>query len=212
MSARKILIHWLAAASMALSLAGHAQERDPVFIDYGPRGTAPSPLSTGIVLGSIGFAPPSPGLTALSVHLVPLDVGGHKIELFAAYRSTHPNWRTPDIDNGEARLWAFAGAIPEGRYVIHIAGASGVDPREILWIELNPSLELEVKAGEGIYIGRWQFTLPGVEVPQPMARVPGQPLVIRDTLAQDKALLQKRGRQLPGEIVDAPRSLMGPRT
>ena len=212
MATRKTFMLWLVAAWVALSFAANAQERDPVFIDYGPRGTAPSQLATGVVMGSIGFAPPSPGLTALSVHLVPLDPGGHKIELFAAYRSSHPSWRTPDIDTGEARLWAFAGAIPEGRYVIHIAGASGADPREILWIELNPSFELEVKAGEGIYIGRWQFTLPGVEVPQPMVRVPGQPLVIRDTLAQDKALLQKRGRQLPEDIVDAPRSLLGPRT
>lgn len=182
-----------------------------MFIDYGPRGAAPAALATGVVMGSIGFAPPMSGVSALSLHLIPLEPGRHKVELFAANRTTHPNWREPDMDNAQGRIWAFAGAVPEGVYLIRLAGVTGGDPREILWIELHPSLELQVKAGEAIYIGRWQFTLPDVEVPEPKIRVPGQPLVLRETLEADKAMLKKRGRALPGVIVDAPGGMMGPR-
>ncbi|MBC7604352.1 MAG: hypothetical protein H7255_17045 [Ramlibacter sp.] len=211
LSIRKLLFTVIASAALALPLAANAQDRDPVFIDYGPRGTAPSTLGTGLVMGSIGFAPPIQGVTALSLHFIPLEPGRHKVELFAANRPNHPNWRTPDIDTADARIWAFSGSVPEGKYLIRLAGVTGVDPREILWIELHPSLEVEVKAGEVIYLGRWQFTLPDVQVPEPMIRVPGQPLVLRDTLEEDKAMLHKRGRKLPGKIVDMPGMMMGPR-
>jgi len=53
-----------------------------------------------------------PGVTALSLHLIPLEPGRHKIEVFAANRTAHPNWRTPDMDTADGRIWAFAGAVP----------------------------------------------------------------------------------------------------
>lgn len=207
----QLLVRFFAAAVLALAAVAHAQDRDPVFIDYGPRGASPSALANGVVMGSIGFAPPMQGLTALSLHFIPLEPGRHKVELFATNRTSHPNWRAPDIDNDEGRIWAFSGSVPQGLYLIRLAGVTGVDSRDILWIELHPSLELEVTAGEALYIGRWQFTMPDVDVPEPKIRVPGQPLVLRDTLGEDKALLQKRGRSVPETIVDVPARLMGPR-
>jgi hypothetical protein len=196
------------ALGLSLSLA-HAS--DPVFIDFGARGTAEAPLKDGTIFGSIGFVPPSADIHSMSVHLIPLEPGLHKIEIFAANRPTHPKWRAPDIETADARVWAFSGSVPQGHYLIRIAGVSVGDGRKVVWMELKPALELIVKAGAAVYLGRWQFTPPNADVPEPKVRVPGQPLVLRDTLEADRALLRKRDLAVPDEIDDAPSALMGPR-
>jgi hypothetical protein len=208
------LFRLLALVAVALSVA-HAESAqaasDPVFIDFGARGVAQEPLKDGTIFGSIGFAPPSAEIHSMSVHLVPLEPGLHKVELFAANRPTHPKWRPPDIDTADARIWAFSGTVPQGHYLIRIAGMAPGDGRKVIWMELSPALELIVKAGAAVYIGRWQFTAPDVEVPEPKVRAPGHPLVLRDTLDVDRALLRRRELAVPDDIDDAPKALMGPR-
>jgi hypothetical protein len=183
------------AVSLVAALAGCAvlpvQEQDKVLIDHG----GPTGLSverTGVLFGSIGFAPRDLSMSAMSVHLRSVDGKGHRFEIFATNRPQHAQWRTPDVDTDARRIWAFSGRVPAGQYEIALAALSGANEREIDWMHFKPSIPVTVKADGAVYVGRWQFSPGPTSAKEGAIRLPGSPLVLGDTPDEDQVLLARR--------------------
>jgi len=179
------------AAALSGCAAPAAVEADKILIDHGgPPGVTLE--RTGVLFGSIGFAPRDLTMSAMSLHLRSVDGKGRRFEIFATNRTQNANWRTPDVDLDGQRIWAFAGRVPVGRYEIALAAVSGADAREIHWMNFKPSVPVTVSADGAVYLGRWQFTPAGMAVPGDQLRVPGSDLVLRDTPEEDQLLLVRR--------------------
>ncbi|WP_048441082.1 hypothetical protein [Caenimonas sp. SL110] len=203
-----------AAIAMGMALGGCAtgktQEAETVLIEHGVK-SGVSIERTGLLFGSIGFVPRSETVSALSFHLRSLDNPGYRVEVFATNRATHGRWRTPDIDSESQRLWVFSGNLPVGRYEIALAAVSFVDARDIHWINFKDPIPVDVTTDGAVYVGRWQITPTDVAVVGTQLRVPGTPLLLRDSPDEDQALLARRlGISPIGKraIVDALRDLM----
>ena len=186
----------LALAIAAAGCAAPVAAPDKVLIDHG--GASGLSLErTGVLFGSIGFAPRDLTMSALSVHLRAVDGKGHRFEIFATNRPAHAQWRAPDIDTETQRIWAFSGRVPEGRYEVAMVAMSGADARDIHWMNFKPAIPVTVKAGGAVYVGRWQYTPAGAPAQEPQIRIPGSDLVLRDMPEEDKLLLVRRRGDSP---------------
>ena len=184
------------AAALAGCAAVPAEEPETVLIDHG----SPTGLTierTGVLFGSIGFAPRDLSMSALSVHLRSVDGKGRRFEIFATNRPTHAQWRTPDIDTEAQRIWAYSGRVPEGRYEIALVAMSGADARDIHWMNFKQAIPVTVKAGGAVYVGRWQYTPAATPAQPPQMRIPGSDLVLRDLPDEDQLLLVRRRGESP---------------
>ena len=152
---------------------------------------------TGLIFGSIGFVPRDQNVSALSVHLRSADGKGRRYELFVTNRTTHAQYRAPDVDTESQRLWAFHANVPVGRYeVAQVAFARG-NEREVEWLNFRPAVPVNVTAEGAVYLGRWQFT-PLRAAQQPgQVRIPGSDLVLRDLPDEDQLLLVRRRGDSP---------------
>src|SRR5688572_26672343 len=121
------------AVFLAAALSGCAalapDERDKLVIEHGGAAGV-SVERTGVLFGSIGFAPRDLSISAVSMHLRRLDNKAHRFEIFATNRAQHPNWRAPDVDTDGQRIWAYSARLPQGRYEITLFGVSGADARD----------------------------------------------------------------------------------
>ncbi|MEO5671466.1 MAG: hypothetical protein ABIR26_12300, partial [Ramlibacter sp.] len=189
------------AAVLAGCAAVPADEPEKVLIDHGGPGGLKIER-TGVLFGSIGFAPRDLTMSAMSVHLRPVDEKGHRYEIFATNRQQHAQWRTPDVDTEAQRIWAFSGRVPEGRYEIALVAMSGADARDIQWMNFKPTIPVTVKAGGAVYIGRWQYTPSGAPAMEPQIRIPGSDLVLRDMPEEDQLLLVRRDSPVGNRAID----------
>ena len=189
-------------------------EPDKLVIDHG--GPAGVTLErTGVLFGSLGFAPRDLSMSAMSLHLLPVDGKGHRFEIFATNRAQHANWRAPDVDTDAERVWAFSGRLPVGRYEIASAAVSGADARDVHWMKFKPAIPVTVTADGAVYVGRWQFTPPDAPVLGEPMRIPGSDLVMRDTPEEDQLLLVRRRGDSPignRVIDDVLRHMFDPRS
>lgn len=192
----RLALGMVLAAALCGCAALAPDEPDKVLIDHGG-GAAVSLERTGVLFGSIGFAPNDLSMSALSVHIRRVDGKGQRFEIFATNRPQHPRWREPDVDTERQRIWAFSGRLPEGRYEIALAGMSGTDAREIHWVNFKPAIPVAVTGGGAVYVGRWQYTPATTPVDEPQLRVPGSDLVLRDTPEEDQVLLVRRRGSSP---------------
>ena len=190
---------WRIAVLVALALSGCAATMtgpDKVLIEHGSPGVV-SLVRTGVVFGSIGVVPRDESISAMSVHLRSLDTKDHRFEFFATNKTDHPRWRVPDVDTGSQRLWAFSGLLPVGRYEIALAAWTGDDIKKINWINFKPSIPVTVTPDGAVYIGRWQFTPLGAKPDETEMRIPGTPLVLRDTPVEDQVILARQRGESP---------------
>ena len=171
-------------------------EPDKLLIDHGGGATL-SIERTGVVFGSIGFAPRDLSMSAISVHLRRIDGKGNRFEIFATNRPQHARWRAPDVDTDGQRIWAFSGNLPEGRYEIAHVAISGTDARDIHWMNFKPAIPVTVTTSGAVYLGRWQYTPAATPAQEPQFRVPGSDLVLRDLPEEDQLLLVRRRGDSP---------------
>ncbi|MDB5871348.1 MAG: hypothetical protein JWQ07_790 [Ramlibacter sp.] len=193
MKRRCVMLLLAAALSGCAAITGG--EPDKLLIDHGGA-SGISIERTGVIFGSIGFAPRDLSMSAMSLHLRSVDDKGHRFEIFATNWQQHARWRTPDVDTDDQRIWVFSGRVPAGRYEIALAGLSGADAHEVHWMNFKPAIPVTVSAKGAVYLGRWQFTPAAAQLPenQEQVRIPGSDLVLRDTPDEDQALLaRKRG-------------------
>ena len=190
---------FLVASVVGLAGCAAVSPGEPdILIDHGgPPGISLSVERTGVLFGSIGFAPRNLSVSAMSVQLRSLEAKGHLYEVFATNRAQHVYWREPDVDTEAQRLWVFAGRVPAGRYEIAGAGVSGANVREVRWIHFKPAIPVTVTADGAAYLGRWQLS-PAVDTPEaPQLRVPGTDWVLRDTPEEDQVILARRRSESP---------------
>ncbi|MEO5738199.1 MAG: hypothetical protein ABIQ82_12145 [Variovorax sp.] len=190
-----MLIRICAALAVATALAGCAglgpEEPDKVIVDHGgPAGV--SVERTGVLFGSLAFAPRNLAMSALSLHLRPVDGRGHRFEMFATNQLQHARWRTPDVDTDGQRIWVFAGRVPVGRYEIALAAVSGADLNDVHWMNFKPAIPVTVTQEGAVYIGRWQYSPADAPLSGKQMRVPGSGLVLADTPDEDQLLLARR--------------------
>ena len=195
-----MVIRFCAAMVLGVVLAGCAavstEVPDKVILDQSDTPVV-SIERTGLLFGSIGFVPRDQQVSALSVHLRSVDGKARRYEFFVTNRTTHAQWRAPDIDTESQRLWAFHGNVPVGRYEIaQVAFARG-NEREVEWLNFKPAIPVTVTAEGAVYLGRWQFTPFNAPRHPEQVRIPGSDLVLRDLPDEDQLLLVRRRGDSP---------------
>lgn len=199
-----------AAAALALAGAANAQTQwDPVFAAGNIAGGSLPGQQAGLLFGSFALAAPMQEIDRLVLWLRPLGDASREFAI-VANNGFHTPKRDPDSESAAEKAWVFSGLLPAGRYEIaraelckalsakaFLLGSAG--RQQALCFKSNgpqPVL-LEVAAGGTVYMGRWQMSLRTLDVPEPKLTWMERHIAVRDTLADDLAVLEKQRQTRP---------------
>ena len=190
----KRLVRALACSAAALACAHAVAQSDPMF--RGP--DADSPDKAGVVFGSLVQVQSHAPVSRLTLWLRPLGDAAQEFPVEAFKRE-------PDAVDAGGRTWVFSGLLPPGRYETSRSEVclsptlrdffrplrqarnpcfSSPGPRPVL---------IEVKPGEGTYIGRWLMSsrrLHDMESSS-LTWMDGH-VFVQDALQADLAVLEKK--------------------